>query len=127
MNRQFGWRGYSNKASIRSRRQERQMGVSEFRVLSFEFQVPSKTRNLKLIRSGKETPILPCFHYPLKSYGHRCEPVRDLFLFGSFDHGAEGLFQDAKQSVHDFRFIPEEALQTLDPFEIRDDHAARIA
>jgi hypothetical protein len=53
--------------------------------------------------------------------------MRDFFLFSSLDHSAEGLLQDPKKAIDHFRLVPEEALETLDPFKVGDNHSTRIA
>ena len=53
--------------------------------------------------------------------------MRDLFLLGTLDHGAKGLLQDPKKAIDHLRLVPEEALEALDPFEVGDNHSARVA
>ena len=53
--------------------------------------------------------------------------MRNLFFLGSFDHSAEGLFQDAEKAINHFRLVPKEALETLYPLKVRNDYTALVA
>jgi hypothetical protein len=52
--------------------------------------------------------------------------MRNLFFPGSFDHSAEGFFQDAEKTINNFRLVPK-ALKTLYPLKVRNDYTARVA
>ena len=54
--------------------------------------------------------------------------ARGHFFFAAQGQSlVEGAFHDAEKFVHHFSLGPEEALEVLDPFEVGDDDAARVA
>jgi hypothetical protein len=54
-------------------------------------------------------------------------PVGDVLGLGALCHLGEGHLQQPVQFVVDLGLGPEQLLQVLDPFEVGDNHAARIA
>src|SRR5205085_11516256 len=53
--------------------------------------------------------------------------MRDFVGLGTPDHLDKGVFEDAEQFVGHFRLAPHEGLESLDPFEVGNDHAAGVA
>ena len=76
--------------------------------------------------SGEESPFL--FH--LGDLAHpeakRRGPVADLLLAREMEHALKGFLQHGLQLREPLLFGPVEALQVLDPFEIRDGYSSRI-
>ena len=77
--------------------------------------------------SWEQTAGMFCFHHALDTDRHGRGPMRNLVRLGASNDLRERVFQDAEQLVGHFRFGPHERLQTLDPFEIGNDHAAGVA
>ena len=57
---------------------------------------------------------------------HRARSQADLELFRRLVDGVERVGHDLLQSLIDLLLGPGKRLQRLDPFEVRDSHAARI-
>src|SRR5216684_2172012 len=53
--------------------------------------------------------------------------VVDFVHFRKADHFIEGIVHDVEEALVHFALAPEEALAVLDPFEIADGNAARVA
>src|SRR3974390_3409681 len=79
------------------------------------------------IASREQPAILTSLDYPFDSNSQSSQTMRDFFLFSSFDHSAKGLLQDPKKAIGNLRLVPEEALETLHPFKVGNNHSACIA
>ncbi len=78
-------------------------------------------------RSWEQAADLFGFDDALDANGHGRCAMRDFVFLGSPDHLRKRMLEDAEEFVRHFHFAPQKGLQTLHPFEIRNDHAAGIA
>src|SRR6266700_2659047 len=77
-------------------------------------------------RSWKQAAHLFGLEHTLDADGHGRCAMRNLVVSSAPDHIAEGVLENAKEFIGHFGLGPEEALQTLDPFEVGNDNAPGV-
>ena len=77
--------------------------------------------------SWKQAAHLFSFDDALDADGHGCSTMRNLMFFRASDYLRKRVLKDAEKFVGDFAFRPQKRLQTLDPLEVGNDHAAGVA
>src|SRR5262249_4872718 len=64
---------------------------------------------------------------PFHPDGHGGSAMRNPMFLGAFDDLTKRMLENPEKFVGHFHLAPEKALQSLDPFEIRDDNASGVA